>query len=122
MNVFYRPSRKGPDERFEREWYVDGARVADLGAAIAALDKPAAFAPEEREILERIPRDPVPLEQLEVALAGGPHPQGGVIARTAHERVLHLMYALRSKGAIAYGRTNAPDGSEGQISTVKRVV
>lgn len=83
----------------EREWTVDGEKVADLEAAIAALNKPPILTLGELAWLEKMPSEWTPLRKLEADL-------GGI------EVCYVWMHALASKGMIEYGKS--PERSDGE--------
>lgn len=95
----------------EREWQVDGEKVADLDAAIAALNVPAVLTADEQALLDRIPAEFVNLRKLEKELSGT---TGHVTPELAVEehRVHLLIYCLNNKGALEYGKS--PERSDGK--------
>lgn len=92
------------ERRNEREWFVDGARVADFDAAIVALNAPAVLTDDEKEILAKIPLWFTPLREIEDQLVGVPHPEGAIMPDTPHSSVKRLLSQLRDKGVIEYGQ------------------
>lgn len=92
------------ERRHEREWYVDGVRVTDLDAAIAALNIAAVMTDDEAATLAMVPLWFTPLRELEDQLAGVPHPDGAIMPNTPHSLVMRLLSQLRDKGAVEYGQ------------------
>ncbi|MCJ2128461.1 hypothetical protein [Methylobacterium sp. E-045] len=87
--IYKGPALKKAGVSFERLWCVDGAQVANLEAAIVALNVPPVFTHEERAVLEHAPADWVELI--------------GFRERVATEtglRVGAALTGLREKGAI----------------------
>jgi hypothetical protein len=91
-----------------RTWRVDGADVADLTAAIVALNVPPILIEDEQRILARIPPEFTDLCELEDKLAVVPRPEGGIMPDTPHAHVMDRLQALRDKGMIEYGRRPLP--------------
>lgn len=108
----YKPSRKHPDGLNTTTWYVDGAEVASLDAAIAALNQPTVLTDDEKAMLALIPDDWQSLRQVEGDLAGVDHPTGAIMPDTPHSRVLAIMDRLRNKGVIELGRKPERDDGE----------
>lgn len=95
----------------EREWYVDGQKVSDLDAAIAALNVHPVLTEDEWSLLDRIPTEFVNLRKLEAELSGT---TGHVTPKLAVEehRVFLLMHMLKNKGMLEYGKS--PERSDGK--------
>lgn len=96
------------DGRVTRTWSVDGADVADLDAAIVALNVPPILTADEQRILALIPTEFTDLRKIEDELAGVPHPEGAIMPDTPHSRVLDWLRGLQDKGMIEYGRQSLP--------------
>ena len=92
------------DGRVTRTWSVDGTDVADLDAAIVALNVAPILTEDEQRILARIPPEFTDLRELEDKLAGVPRPKDGITPDTPHAHVMGRLQALRDKGMIEYGR------------------
>lgn len=91
-------------KQVKREWYVDGVLVADLEAAVAALNVPPVFTDVERAALAQIPKRKVPLRIIRNIISGEIH-QGVVIEwDSPTSRAMLLIDALRNKGAVTIGR------------------
>lgn len=105
----YRPSKEWPDGKHTRTYYVDGAEVADLAAAIAALNVPPVLTEDEQRILDFIPREFTDLRELEDELAGVPHPKNAIMPDTPHYRVMHWLDGLRNKGMVELGKRKLAD-------------
>lgn len=96
----------------ESTWRVDGAPVADLGAAVTALNVPPVFTEDEQALLDRIPLEFSNLRKLEDELAGGARaPASERGTDSPHHKVMTLLHSLNDKGALEYGRD--PGRSDG---------
>lgn len=99
----------------KREWYVDGVQVADLEAAVAALNVPPAFTDEERAALAQIPKRQVPYRVVRDIIAGEKH-EGVVIEfNSPTSKAIQLIDRLRNKGAVEVGRRPADEEHEPEL-------
>ncbi|BAQ44351.1 hypothetical protein [Methylobacterium aquaticum] len=95
----------------ERLWLVDGVQVADLDAAVAALNVPVVLTDEETAALAHIPGDFTERKHVMAAIekAGPPGLQ-----------IISILIALKNKGLIEWSRIGGA-GDRPAIPTVRRV-
>lgn len=97
--------------RAERLWLVDGVQVADLDAAVAALNVPVVVTDEEAAALAHIPG----------VFTERKHVMAAIEKAGARERpVLTILLGLGDKGLIEWGRIEGADDRR-PIRTVRRV-
>lgn len=87
--IYKGPALKKAGVSSERLWCVDGAQVASLEAAIAALNVPPVFTDEERAVLDRVPAEWVELHGFRTRLGEEMGQPVGV-----------TLIGLRQKGAV----------------------
>jgi hypothetical protein len=104
----FKPTRAEPDGRDVQTYMVDGLEVADLDAAVAALNQPVQLTPEEEAAWRLVPAEFEDLRRVEDDLAGAERPRGAIMPDTPHSRVMHLLDALREKGAVELGKRPWP--------------